>query len=67
MTQTLVVGSDIICGPGDDPCNGPLEPGADYGVRYNLFSGDNEQEFPFPESVTFSTSKLELDNIHSLC
>lgn len=57
MTQSVVIGrGDVTCGPTDDPCNGPLEPGAQYDVRYNLFSGDNEQEFPFTGN-TFLTSK----------
>ena len=55
MTQTVMIGSDMNCGPTDDPCNGPLQPGAQYGVRYDLFSGDEVQSYPFFDT-TFSTS-----------
>ncbi len=30
----------VVCGPEDDPCNGPLVPGAKYKVRYQLFLGN---------------------------
>ena len=47
--------SSAICGPDDVICNGPLEPSAQYQVRYTLFSGDQFQEFPFFPDAMFTT------------
>ena len=47
--------SSMTCGPTDTVCNGPLNPSADYGVRYTLFSGDQLQEFPFFPGAQFTT------------
>lgn len=59
LTQSVQVGSDMTCERLDDPCNGPLTPGADYGVRYQLFSGNQSSDFPFSD-VIFSTSNVPL-------
>ena len=55
MLQTVVVGGDEVCGPMDDPCNGPLAPESEYFVRYTLFSGDQQTDYDFTAQV-FSTN-----------
>ena len=55
LVQSVQVGGMDRCEPTDSPCNGPLEPGRDYNVRYTLFSENGEEtDFPFSEQA-FST------------
>lgn len=49
------VGGTDDCRPEDVVCNGPLDPGSEYGVRYRLFSGDQASDYPFAEGAVFST------------
>jgi hypothetical protein len=44
------------CGPNDDPCNGPLEPGAEYRVKYTLISGTEMVEYDF-FNATYNTAE----------
>ena len=55
--QTVTVGGSDQCGPGDTLCNGPLTPGAEYRVRYRLFSGEQSTDYEFTDQV-FSTGKV---------
>ncbi|CAI8034623.1 hypothetical protein GBAR_LOCUS19471 [Geodia barretti] len=53
--------SSMTCGPTDTVCNGPLNPSADYGIRYTLFSGIQSQEFPFFPGAQFTTERIPSD------
>ena len=55
--QVVTVGSNIVCGPQDNPCNGPLTPGSNYAVRYRLFTGEEFTDYDFSDA-TFSTGKF---------
>ncbi|CAI8003303.1 Hepatocyte growth factor receptor, partial [Geodia barretti] len=57
---SFTIGNSMTCGPTDTVCNGPLNPSADYGVRYTLFSGDQLQEFPFFPGAQFTTGESGL-------
>ena len=52
--QTVMVGGSDQCGPSDIPCNGPLNPGSSYRVRYRLFSGNQSTDYAFVGG-TFTT------------
>ncbi len=59
LTVDVTIGDiTVVCGPTDEVCNGPLDPGANYQVRYSVYSGDNIQEYPFFENATLSTGKF---------
>ena len=46
--------ASVVCQPEDDPCNGPLQPGARYRIRYQLFSGDEFADYDFFD-MTYAT------------
>ena len=50
------IGGTQDCGPKDEVCNGPLDPSAEYQVRYRLFVGAQFQDYN--NYVTFTTRKL---------
>ncbi len=43
-----------VCGPNDNPCNGPLKAASQYKIRYQLFSGTAVADYDFFDA-TFST------------
>eukprot|EP00731_Ephydatia_muelleri_P029842 Em0021g365a len=47
------IGGTQDCGPKDEVCNGPLDPSAEYQVRYRLFVGAQFQDYN--NYVTFTT------------
>ena len=51
----VTVGGTQECGPMDEVCNGPLQAGADYAVRYRLYSGSEFQDYSFHPNASFST------------
>ena len=51
----VTVGGTDQCGPTDEVCNGPLQAGADYAVRYRLYSGSEFQDYGFHPNALFST------------
>ncbi len=46
-----------VCGPADNPCNGPLKSMSQYKVRYQLFSATAVADYDF-FNATFATSKI---------
>ena len=55
---TATIGnSSEKCGPHTLVCNGPLDPGATYGVRYTLFSGDQFQAYDFFDQAQITTGE----------
>ena len=59
--QTVTVGGTDVCGPTDNPCNGPLVPDSEYRVRYTLFSGSQSTDYDFFPDATFSTNAGKKD------
>ena len=41
-----VIGNpDVVCGPTDQVCNGPLNPNTEYQYKYRLYTNDNNDQF----------------------
>ncbi len=60
----MMVGGEEDCAPGQQVCNGPLEPGTDYSVGYRLRTGDQFVEYQF-ENATFGTGTHTHTHTHA--
>ena len=53
--MVVVIGDpNVVCGPTDQVCNGPLNPNTEYQYKYRLFTNDNNQFFEsgYSEPIT---------------
>ena len=54
LVPATIGNASVVCRPEDDPCNGPLQPGAQYRIGYRLFSGDASVDYGFFD-MTYAT------------